>query len=351
MFSLMILRRIEAIFRSKHAKPDLMLRDCFDFFAGSSTGAIIATTLALGWSVEEVLDLYQNRGAEMFIRSAWIDRKDNTYDAGPLEAIFREHVGDESLGTAALWRTDDTLQQKVLLVIMRNASTGSAWPVCNHPAAKYNAPDHPDCNLRVPLWQLLRGSTAAPTFFRPQEIRFGARAELFVDGGMTPYNNPAFIAALMATLPAYRINWPVGPQQLQVVSIGTGMQRTTLHRRRYIPMINVGFLDSVEFAAKALLDAAAMEQDLFCRLLGECRFGRTMDRELADLSGGSLLLPTEKKFSYVRYDHRFQPAEITAIEQRTGKPFDMANVGLIPELVALGEAYAAEHVQAEHFFL
>jgi predicted acylesterase/phospholipase RssA len=31
------------------------------------------------------------------------------------------------------------------------------------------------CNLNVPLWQLLRASTAAPMFFPPEQIDYGKR--------------------------------------------------------------------------------------------------------------------------------------------------------------------------------
>ncbi len=348
VFSLMVLHRIEALFRAERRQPDLVLRDCFDFFAGTSTGAIIATLLAWGKSTDDILALYRDRSAEMFTKSGLLDRKDSTFNAVPLEKVFRELVGTEPLGTTRLWHPTDPAQQKVLLIIMRNASTGSAWPVCNHPAARYNAADRPDCNLNVPLWQLLRGSTAAPTFFRPQEIKLGERTDLFVDGGMTPYNNPALIAALMATLPAYRINWPASPQQLHVVSIGTGLQRTRLQKT--LSVIDTGWVDSVIFAAKALLDATAIEQDLLCRVLGECVFGAAVDSELGDLHTAGLLAPAEKKFRYLRYNRRFAPDEIAAIERQTGQPFDLANIGLIPELTALGAAYAGESVQPRHLF-
>jgi len=61
----------------------------------------------------------------------------------------------------------------LLLVVLRNATTDSPWLVSNNPAAKYNTLDRPNCNLRIPLWQLVRGSTAAPTYFPPETIQVG----------------------------------------------------------------------------------------------------------------------------------------------------------------------------------
>ena len=47
-------------------------------------------------------------------------------------------------------------------------------------------------------------------------------AAVFEDGGVTPYNNPAFLLYRMATLPAYRCEWPEGEDRMMLVSIGTG---------------------------------------------------------------------------------------------------------------------------------
>ena len=85
--------------------------------------------------------------------------------------------------------------EHLLLVVMRNHTTGSAWPITNNPYAKYNHPDLPDCNMKVPLWKIVRASTAAPVYFDPEEIMLGDRKHVFVDGAITPYNNPALIAA------------------------------------------------------------------------------------------------------------------------------------------------------------
>jgi len=44
----------------------------------------------------------------------------------------------------------------------------------------------------------------------------------FVDGGVSPFNNPAFQALLYATASGYRVEWPTGEDKLLVVSVGTG---------------------------------------------------------------------------------------------------------------------------------
>ena len=66
--------------------------------------------------------------------------------------------------------------QTLLMIVLRNATTDSPWPVSNNPYAKYNDPTRPDCNLELPLWQLVRASTAAPTYFPPEVVRIGRRS-------------------------------------------------------------------------------------------------------------------------------------------------------------------------------
>src|SRR5206468_3062225 len=73
-----------------------------------------------------------------------------------------------------------------------------------------------------PLWQLVRASTAAPTYFPPEMIEIGENRFIFVDGGVTMYNNPAFQLFLMATVEPYNLRWQTGRDKMLVVSIGTG---------------------------------------------------------------------------------------------------------------------------------
>src|SRR5262245_21950675 len=97
---------------------------------------------------------------------------------------------------------------------MRNATADWRWPPSNGAYARYHDPSRVDCNLNFPLWQLVRASTAAPTFFPPEVIvlkssdRGGAKEFVFVDGGVTMYNNPAFQMFLMATLDRYWVKRP-----------------------------------------------------------------------------------------------------------------------------------------------
>jgi len=87
-----------------------------------------------------------------------------------------------------------------------HVSTDSPWPVSNNPGAKYNARDRKDCNLDLPLWQL-SARARAPVYFR-RVVTVGQHRFVFVDGGVTMYNNPALILFVMATLEPYKLQGP-----------------------------------------------------------------------------------------------------------------------------------------------
>jgi patatin-like phospholipase/acyl hydrolase len=161
-----ILAKIEELLREKSGGgKEFVLADYFDFFAGTSTGAIVAACLSWGMTVERIRNFYLQNGKEMFDKASLLDRYyRHKFDSERLSARLRGEFGAETtLGSDKL--------RTLLMMILRNASTDSPWSVSNNPAAKYNDCTRPDCNLNLPLWQLVRASTAAPTTFHRRSSR------------------------------------------------------------------------------------------------------------------------------------------------------------------------------------
>lgn len=341
VISLQILAEIERLYQQERNNPDLVLADVVDFFAGTSTGALIATGLAWGMRVQEIEDIYFNYGPQLFRRAPWYTRWKSKYRAEDIGEYFKSLFKDSSSNQPALLGTRDL--KTLLMVVVRNASTGSAWPVTNNPKAMFNQADLADSNLNIPLWQLLRASSAAPTYFPPQEIKVGDRTDLFVDGGITPYNNPALIAVLNATLPAYKLNWQTGTDQLQVISIGTGSMRTRFPTKT---SHKIHMLDQVKHMIPALIGTISDNQDMLCRVLGECHFGAPIDVEVGDLMLQNA--NAKKKFSYVRYD---MPLDHGVSAMLTKEREQMDNLALMPQLKKIGIEYATSHVNKAHFQL
>ena len=361
VMTLQVLIKMEELLAEKSGQGEnFRLCNFFDYIGGTSTGAIIAAGLAIGKSARFLSDFYQEVGPAMFEKAFILQRLKHLYKSEPLTEKLQEVFGADTT------LTSDTLKC-LLLVVTRNVTTDSPWPISSNPYAKYNAPDRPDRNLQIPLWQLVRASTAAPVFFPPEVVQWDpddpAKAFLFEDGGLTPYNNPAFLLARMATHPAYKLNWATGEKNLLVMSLGTGSA----------PAVDsdVGgggknaFSNLVSFPG-ALMYGSAVDQDINCRIVGRCIHGGEYDAKLKecdteiDSEVGDLVYRDEpvpddlgRQFIYARYN-----AELSTkwLKKRglgdidPAKVSQLDSVAHIPDLIRVGEALAKE-VKIEHFCL
>ena len=211
----------------------------------------------------------------------------------------------------------------------------------------FNDRSLPDCNLDLPLWQLVRASTAAPVYFPPETVRLGDNDFVFVDGGITPFNNPALQLFVMATAPSYRLGWPTGVDDLLLVSVGTG---SAAHPRPDLEAEDMHVLRQVVSAMGALLGSSATQQDMLCRLLGDCRSGPTIDMEIGDLRGPDRLL-SEPLFTYVRYDMDLTRANLDDLgfaEVALHQVLPIDSVEHVETLCAVGAAIADRVVDLRH---
>jgi hypothetical protein len=354
VLALEVLQRIEDLLKANSGNPDFRLADYFDYIAGTSTGGIIAAGLSIGMSVGEILAFYQEAGGQMFVKANLLRRLRYKFEDEPLAAKLRDvFAPDTTLGSEKL--------RTLLLLVMRNATTDSPWPISNNPYAKYNDTAHPHCNLKFPLWQLVRASTAAPTFFPPEVIVLpsappaGEREFVFVDGGVTMYNNPAFQMFLMATLDRYwsakpEARWRPGADRMLIVSVGTG---TSPDARSGLEPDQMNLLFNATTIPSALMFAALNEQDLLCRVFGHCRAGDPIDREVGDLIGSAgPLQHRQKLFTYVRYNAELTREGLDALGCRDIKPEavqQLDSIDGIPDLLRVGKRVAETKVLEEHF--
>lgn len=350
LISVEILARIEAVLRERQPaekRKTFVLADYFDYFAGTSTGALIAACLALGMSMERIRKFYIDSGRDMFDKAGLLERLHYKYDDDKLSLKLKQEVGeDTTLGSDKL--------RSLLTIVMRNATTDSPWPISNNPYAHYNRRTRDDgtvrdnCNLDLSLWQLLRASTAAPTYFPPEVMRVGDDTFVFVDGGVTTYNSPAFLAFTMATLDRYAVNWKAGEDKLMVVSVGTG------NAARADPNLDPGRMHLLYQASNipsALMAAAQNQQDLLCRMFGRCLVGDPLDRELGDLIGSAGPV-SPKLFTYLRYDADVSRPGLNALNLPQVDPDHvqvMDSTQYIDEIQQVGRAVGEIKVRPEHF--
>jgi hypothetical protein len=353
VITLEILAAIERQLAARSGKgDDFRLCDYFDYVAGTSTGAIIAAGIARGMSVKELLDIYLAHGRELFDKAFALTRLKYLYEAEPIAKMMQQKFG------ATTTLKPDHLRC-LLLVVTHNLTTDSPWPISSNPLAKYNAPDRPDCNLQIPLWKLVRASTAAPVYFPPERIQWDPvdpeKSFVFVDGGMTPYNNPAFLLYRMATAPVYRLAWPRGEDKLLVVSIGTG---TADNAGPGVYDANRNLFGNLANIPGDLMHAMLVEQDTNCRTVGRCTFGAPLDREVGDMiprdaQGTKISLTQDlgRAFLYVRYNAELSAPGLAALGLPDIKPQDVQKLDAvenIENLSRIGNA-VAQSVSLEDF--
>ena len=345
MIAVEVLKEIEELLREETGgDKDFVLADYFDYISGTSTGAIIAAALSLGWSVDKIHNFYINSGEQMFDKASLLKKFKYQYEDEALkEMLMKEFGSDTTLGSYKL--------RTLLMMVMRNATTDSPWPVCNNPGAKYNSRKRDDCNLELPLWQLVRASTAAPVYFPPEKVPIGKHNFVFVDGGITTYNNPSFQTFLMATLGPYNLGWETGEDKLLIVSIGTG---TSPDANADLSPNQMNLLYNATSLPSALMFAALNEQDLLCRAFGNCLCGDELDREVGDLidTEGTMKRPASSKlFTYVRYNAELSRDGLDKLGLTRIKPEDVQkldSVENIKELQEVGQA-VAKKVSRAHF--
>ena len=237
----------------------LPLCDRFDLIGGTSTGAILAAGLSLGLKAEQLRDFYLNFGKGIFSKVFFPIRFWHSYPSEPLEEHLKEVFGENTtLGSSKL-RTQ-------ILIVSKNATLGTTWFFTNNRQGKYF-----NTNSAIPLWQIVRASSAAPTFFPPQKIKvlddLGQNHNYeFIDGGVSSYNNPSLQLFLEATDPQYNFGWPTGTDKIVLLSLGTGFNSITIDEGK---ASRFNLLDWARYSVKGLLGDANLQQNVLMHLIGE----------------------------------------------------------------------------------
>ncbi len=243
LLTIAILERIEAVISAEAGRP-VRLCEVFDLIGGTSTGALIATALALGQPVAAIRDMYLRLAPAVFRRSRWrIPGFHAKFDARPLRREIEAIVGERTLDSPDL--------RCGLCVLVKRLDTGSPWVLATNPRSRYwSTPADRSFigNRHLRIADIVRASTAAPHFFDPEPVRLveDGPPGLFVDGGLTPHKNPALQLLLLAALDGHGLRWPIGPENLMMISVGTGE-----FRHRLDPLAGAG-MPAIGLAVRAM---------------------------------------------------------------------------------------------------
>lgn len=212
-----ILVSLEEKLKLKSGNPDARIGDYFDLVAGTSTGAILGAAYVCPddenktrprFSAQEAVNFYLEDGDEIFDVGFWRSvgtlggKSDEKYSADELERVLNEAFGDIRLSELL----------KPTCFVSYDVTRRLPTIFKQHTALEKNR----DFLVR----DLLRASTAAPTYFEAARIYSLPPLKqkfVLVDGGMVA-NDPA----LCAYSEAVKFEGVSGIKDMVIVSLGTG---------------------------------------------------------------------------------------------------------------------------------
>lgn len=321
-----------------------MLCDYFDLIGGTSTGSIIAAGLACGMSVEKLKTLYRQLGDSIFVQKFWkLGLLAPKFPAEPVQQALEAQLGADTTLDSERIRTG-------LMIMTKRLDTGSPWPLHNHPDARYAAQDG-----KLRLSHVVRASTAAPTYFKPEPIDISSRdgtvvKGAFVDGGVSPFNDPALQLLMLAVLDGHGFRWRSGKDNLLLISLGTGTYKKTF---------SAAELDKMAAAEQGLRslqslmdDCSRMNQGML-QWLTKCFTPWQIDRAVQnmeiDSKGGPQLA------TYARYNVLLEPGwmkseiGVDQTSDQIAKIAEMDNSANMNDLAEIGRIAATKQVKPEHF--
>ena len=345
------LKKMEDILKSKHpGNPDFRMSDYFDLIGGTSTGAIIAGLLALGKTVDDITKLYMDLGNKIFgeKRKWWNPLetmkylKANYNYQGMMEGLKFAFGEDTTLGSDKI--------KTGLCIVAKRADTNSVWPMINHPRGKFF--DSPTAkNKDLLLWKVVRASTAAPTYFAPQmmDVTEGQLAA-FIDGGLSMSNNPALTLLMVATLNGFPFHWPMGEENILLVSAGTG---TLEFKKQSGEIDEATMLTWAASIPEMLMQDASWQNRLLLQWLSQSQTAEELDSEIGNMDGD--ILGGKPLLTYLRYNFVFSEKNLNSLDM--AEKFDTEDLENIvdmsraknKELLYKIGYYASSVIKPSHF--
>lgn len=189
-----------------------------DHFAGTSTGGLIAAAKAVGIPTARITDIYREHGSEIFYHSEipfW----------SKLKHFFREKYSDEAFVTLdqEIFSKKKTLGEveKHLTLVAYDVTGGSK----TKPGPFIMDSKGSDEAKAMKLWECLRSTTAAPSYFTPFQT---PNNRSLIDGGAC--SNDPTMAAISSIRRLDRQNKTHDFDNLFVLTLGTGFHSASVNQ-------------------------------------------------------------------------------------------------------------------------
>jgi uncharacterized protein len=344
ILTLEYLSAMEDMLKKRSGRADFRLCDYFDLIGGTSTGSIIAAGLACGMSVDRLKQLYRELGKRVFVNKFWkTGILAPKFPSEPVQQALDAQLGAETTLDSDHIRTG-------LMIMTKRLDTGSPWPLHNHPEARYARQDG-----QLRLTHVVRASAAAPTYFEPETIDISSRdgtvvKGAFVDGGVSPFNDPALQLLMLAVLDGHGFRWRTGKDNLLLISLGTGTYKKTFTSEELKKMVAA---EQGVRSLQSLMDDCARMNHCLLQWLTDSITPWQIDRAVQTMEIDSKSGP--QIATYARYDVLLEPGWMkteVAIDQAAGelaKIAEMDDPANMDELAEIGRIAAAKQLKPEHF--
>ncbi len=261
-----ILVKLEEILKKLDKNPKAKIADYFDLIAGTSTGGILSCiylcpennkSKSPRFTAEEAVELYMDRGDEIFDISLWQKIKsgvgvfDEKYSAKELEEALQDYLADLKLSQLI----------KPCLITSYDIRRRKAHFFTQHDA---NAKPGRDFLVR----DVARATSAAPTYFEASKIKsIDNLTYPLIDGGVFA-NNPTLCAYSEARTHEFDASRkkPTA-SEMAVLTLGTGNVDTPYYHKNakdwgiaqwVKPLIDImmsGVSETVDYQLKQIYDA------------------------------------------------------------------------------------------------
>lgn len=255
------------------------LRDHFHIIAGTSTGSILACAVAQGMEPQRIVDLYEQRGADIF--------------SGPAGRAWSRLTRVFSDGLSAPKHEADGLERELKRAFtpeLRFGDLGAMTLVTGYDTFArqtrvFKSWRHKEGYASVPAWEIVKSSCSAPTYFPAHRLEIDGVVHSMVDGGVAA-NNPSVCAIAegvrLNAEKAQEGGTPVPLSDFVVASFGTGEMTRPIAWERAREM---GALEWAVPIIDVLMDASGDATRYICGQLipqGNCFRAQTKLNEAYD---------------------------------------------------------------------
>jgi len=193
VLTLEYLEVIERMLIDRYDDDNFVLSDYFDLVGGTSTGAIIATFIALGKPVKEIKKYYSEQSGNHLVK-----RLSDHQDFNNLT------LGSNKFKTG-------------LAIFIKRVNSKSIFVFHNHPLDK-----NYELIKGNHLFDLLNSTASKATNLYPSEIKFTDIESVgFKDDNPSVFINPSLLLFLMTTHEDYGYKWRKSKDHLLIISIGS----------------------------------------------------------------------------------------------------------------------------------